>query len=121
MKARHYLAIALALAGLGIGACQSPEPQTATPARVENAALNIAIADVPEPFVLETNQDTALRFTAPGVEGNGLLRIEVGPLSSSPINLVEEVKVKRLAAMGVEREDIHQLLADRTEARATKN
>ena len=97
MKTRRHLAIASALACLGIGACQSPEPQTATPVRVENAALNIAIADVPEPFVLETNQDTTLRFTAPGVEGNGLLRIEVGPLSSSPINLVEEVKARRTA------------------------
>jgi hypothetical protein len=97
VKAHHYLAIALALACIGIGACQSPEPQTATPVRVENAALNIAIADVPEPFVLETNQDAALRFTAAGVEGNGQLRIEVGPLSSSPINLVEEVKARRTA------------------------
>jgi hypothetical protein len=97
VKAHHYLAIALALACIGIGACQSPEPQTATPVRVENAALNIAIADVPEPFVLETNQDAALRFAAAGVEGNGQLRIEVGPLSSSPINLVEEVKARRTA------------------------
>ena len=97
MKARPYLSIALVLACLGIGACQSPEPQTATPVRVENAALNIAIANVPEAFVLETNQDTTLRFTAAGVEGDGLLRIEVGPLSSSPINLVEEVKARRTA------------------------
>ncbi|MGB3561631.1 MAG: hypothetical protein WBH85_01585 [Thermoanaerobaculia bacterium] len=97
MKTRHYASVALALAGFIFGACQAPEPQTATPVRVENAALNIAIAGVPEPFVLETNQDTALRFTTPGVEGDGQLRIEVGPLSSSPINLVEEVKARRTA------------------------
>ena len=95
MKTRPHLYIALALACLGIGACQSPEPQVATPVRVENTTLNIAIADVPEPFVLDTNQDTALLFTAPGVEGGGLLRIEVGPLSSAAINLVEEVKARR--------------------------
>ena len=95
MKTRRHLAIASALACLGIGACQSPEPQVATPVRVENTALNIAIADVPEPFVLDTNQDTALLFTTPGVEGGGLLRIEVGPLSSAAINLVEEVKSRR--------------------------
>ncbi|MEE9563119.1 MAG: hypothetical protein V3W50_08625 [Thermoanaerobaculia bacterium] len=97
MKARHYLAIALALACLVIGACQSPEPQTATSARVENAALNIAITDLPESFVLETNQDTTLRFTTAGGEDDGLLWFEVGPLSSSPINLVEEVKARRTA------------------------
>jgi hypothetical protein len=97
VKTRPHLFIVLALACLGIGACQSPEPQVATPVRVENAALNIAIADVPEPFVLDTNQDTTLRFTTPGVEGDGLLRIEVGPLSSAAINLVEEVKARRTA------------------------
>jgi hypothetical protein len=86
----------LALACLGIGACQSPEPQFATPAvRVENPTLNIAIADVPEPFILETNQDTTLRFTTAGGEADGLLRFDVGPLSSSPINLVEEVKARK--------------------------
>lgn len=97
VKTRHYLFVALALAGLGIGACQSPESEVATPARVENPALNIAIADVPAPFVLDSNQDTVLRFTTGAGEADGLLRFEVGPLSSSPINLVEEVKARRTA------------------------
>ena len=33
----------------------------------------------------------------------------------------EEVKVKRLGAMGIARADIDQLIADRTSARAEKN
>lgn len=98
MKPNHHLALALVLAGLGIGACQSPEPRAPTPPnRVENPTLNIAVADVPEPFVLETNQDTVLRFTTAGGEADGLLTFDVGPLSSSPINLVEEVKARRTA------------------------
>ena len=98
MKPSRHLALTLALAGLGIGACQSPEPQVSTPpTRVENATLNIAIADVPGPFVVETNQDTVLRFTTVGGEADGLLTFDVGPLSSSPINLVEEVKARRTA------------------------
>jgi hypothetical protein len=95
VKAHHYLFVALALVCLGIGACSSPEPQRAVPERVENAALNLAIAEVPEPFVLATNKGTTLSFTTPSVEGDGRLRIEVGPLSSEAINLVEEVKSRK--------------------------
>ena len=98
MKTRRQLALALALTCVGIGACRSPEPRAPTaPVRVENTALNLAIADVPEPFVLKANQDTVLHFTTAGGQIDGLLTFDVGPLSSSPINLVEEVKARRTA------------------------
>lgn len=95
MKARAHQAIILALCCFVIGACRSPEPTVAAPERVENAALGIAIADLPEPFVLETNQGSTLRFTTPGGERDGLLWLEVGPPAGGAINLVEEVKARK--------------------------
>ena len=73
-------------------ACRAPEPTPTGPARVENPDLGIAIAALPEPFEVVANQGAELRLTAPGANGDGSLKIEVGPDESAAINLPAEAK-----------------------------
>ncbi|MCO4746452.1 MAG: cysteine--tRNA ligase [Proteobacteria bacterium] len=58
---------------------------------------------------------------APALAGFKLLGPSLGLLDQACDDFLEEVKVKRLGAMGVERSDIEALLADRATARSTKD
>lgn len=73
-------------------ACQTPEPVTAGPQRIENPDLGIAIAALPEAFEVEVDQGSDLRLTAPGPNGAGSVEIGVGPEGASAINLPAEAK-----------------------------
>ena len=94
MKAKTFYLIAAMVVLAWTAACGSRQPTSAQLVRVENPRLGIAVADVPKPFELETNQGSTLRFASPG---SGVLWFEVGPEMTVGINLVEEVKKRKAA------------------------
>ena len=71
--------IPIALALLATAACQAPSEDTSISSlnRVENPALELAIADLPAPFVLAENAGTTLRFETTHETG-GTLAVTVG-------------------------------------------
>jgi hypothetical protein len=71
--------IPTALALLATAACQAPTEDTTTASlnRVESPALELAIADLPAPFVLAENAGTTLRFETT-LETGGELVFVVG-------------------------------------------
>lgn len=76
-------------------ACGRETPIAGGPGgRVENPALGIALAAVPQPFEVEANQGETLRLTAPGPNGPGVLEFAVGPVETA-VNLVEAVKARK--------------------------
>jgi cysteinyl-tRNA synthetase len=58
---------------------------------------------------------------AAALAGFALLETSMGLMAMSTSSVLEEVKAKRLAAMGLERNEIEQLLTERTAARAAKD
>ncbi|TNE85776.1 MAG: cysteine--tRNA ligase [Deltaproteobacteria bacterium] len=58
---------------------------------------------------------------APALKGFQQLTSSMGLLGMSTQAFLDEVKAKRLQALGVERSEIEQLLVDRTQARADKD
>ncbi len=58
---------------------------------------------------------------APALAAFELVRSAIGLFAMSPRDFHEEVKDKRLKAMGIERGDIDQLIADRATARTSKD
>ena len=84
--------ILLLLATLTGAACRSPEPSPEAPPRVENPELGLAIAALPSPFEVESNQGSELRLTAPGPNGAGSMVIEVEAAGPTAINLPEAAK-----------------------------
>lgn len=66
--------IQIALALLALTACQTPagDPDASATAPLENPALELAIADLPAPFVLAENSGTTLRFETTHESGGSL-------------------------------------------------
>jgi cysteinyl-tRNA synthetase len=58
---------------------------------------------------------------APALAAFELVRESIGLFAMTSEDFQEEVKVKRLGAMGVSREDIDALIAERSQARSDKN
>jgi cysteinyl-tRNA synthetase len=58
---------------------------------------------------------------APALEGLKLLSDAFGFLASDPADFQEEVKIKRLSAMGMDRSEIEALLEERLQARQAKD
>ena len=87
--------IALAL----LAACQSssppPEVEDLGPIRIENAALGLAIADLPSIFALSTNSGDSLELQRTGEEIEGALWIELETVTDDSVNLVEIVNGQR--------------------------
>jgi len=81
---------ATALALLSLTACQTsgPSEEATISTRVENAALELALASTPEPFVLAENAGPALRFSTTHETG-GELTVGVGTPEYG-LNLVAE-------------------------------
>jgi hypothetical protein len=88
--------VGLALLSLALTGCGSQTAAPAAAARVENSALGLAIAILPEAFEVAENVGESLRLTAPDVAGSNV-EITIGPLHMGGINLVEVVKEKRAA------------------------
>lgn len=84
--------LALAVAG-----CRPAPPPPAPPAaeRVENAALGLAVAALPEAFTVDSNEGETLRLRTDSEEGAGLLTVQVGPELDTSINLLDETKQRR--------------------------
>ncbi len=86
------LTIAVASSIISSSGCKQagpgPEAASAGP-RVENAALGLAIAELPAGFELDTNDGTSLILTAPGPGDPGVLSFEVGPEEQGSVNIVE--------------------------------
>lgn len=74
---------------------RSPEPQTETATRVASPELGIALASLPAPFELVTNQGGSLELRAPGPNGAGTAWFEVGPTEVGGVNLVAQAKGSR--------------------------
>lgn len=83
---------ALLLLLASLAACQKPAPPPAPASvRVENRALGLVVAALPDGFRVEANEGTTLRFSSDGASGAGTLTISVGPAGES-VNVVEEAK-----------------------------
>ncbi len=85
---------ALSMASLLLFVCgcrQTGPAAEPTPAgaRVENATLGLAIAELPSVFEVETNNDGELILTAEGATEPGVVRFEVGPEEQGSVNIVE--------------------------------
>jgi hypothetical protein len=81
-----------------LGACrQEPAPPAAPTAgpRVENAALGLALAEVPAPFEVDDAAGEAITLTIPGSTPPPRLWIEAGPVEDHGINLHEEIGERR--------------------------
>ncbi|MCZ6726651.1 MAG: hypothetical protein O7A98_04775 [Acidobacteria bacterium] len=67
--------ILIALTLLVVAACQAPTKQASVglTTRVESPALELAIADLPAPFVLAENAGTTLRFETTHATGGALV------------------------------------------------
>jgi hypothetical protein len=80
-----------ALAALAL-ACREPAPPPApAPVRVENAALGLAIAGLPEGFAVEANEGATLRLASAGPGGRGTVTLAVEAAARS-VNVIEEAK-----------------------------
>ena len=83
---------------LPLFACGEPAPPPAPEAeRVENPALGLAIAALPEPFEVVNASGDTIELTAPGANGPGTAVLSVGEPSNSGINLVEATKARQAA------------------------
>ncbi len=73
-----------------LGCKQSGSAVEPTPpgARVENATLGLAIAELPSDFEVDTNNDGDLILTAEGATGPGVVRFEIGPEEQGSVNIV---------------------------------
>ncbi|MDH3402810.1 MAG: hypothetical protein OES32_08045 [Acidobacteriota bacterium] len=93
MKAAAPVAAALAL--LLAAACREAADEAPPPARVENAALELAVARLPEPFLVAENAGSTLRFTTTHETG-GTVEVTVGEPEYG-LNLVAKVQKRRAA------------------------
>jgi hypothetical protein len=91
-----YLALTLLLlAGAAWTGCSESKPEPESAPRVENSSLDIAIAAVPAPFVVGTNEGSVLELRAPGQAAEARLFFETTGEMSSGINLVAEAEGMR--------------------------
>ncbi len=79
----------------GIGCSSSSEPEPAPAQRVENSSLEIAIAALPEFFVVAANEGPRLELRAPGETGEATLFFETTAELAGGINLVAEAEGMR--------------------------
>ena len=99
MKDPARLLAAIALIAV-LAACQKSAPEPAhEPVRIENAALGLAIAALPEPFVVVINQGESFDLSAAVEDAGGELSegrasIQVGPTEHA-VNLVEAAKAAK--------------------------
>lgn len=84
-------AILVPIAITAIG-CAEPPPEPAPVQRIENHELGIAIANVPSPFVIDSNEGAVLELRAPGDLSEGVLFFETTDEMSGGINLVAEAE-----------------------------
>ena len=89
------IAALLLLSGLAWIGCSQSEPVPPPVTRVENSDLGIAIAALPDPFVVGTNEGVVLELLAPGEAGDGTLFFETTAEMSGGINLVAEAEGMR--------------------------
>ncbi len=80
MKRPSLVTVAAIVAVLAAAGCarQESTPVAAGGERIENPAMGLALAHVPEPFVLDANSAERLAFTT-SHETGGLLEFAVGP------------------------------------------
>lgn len=84
--------LALALSFVAVAACQKAAPPPApAPVRIENPALGLVIAALPDGFRLDANEGETLRFASDGTTGAGTLTVSVDR-SSRSVNVIEEAK-----------------------------
>lgn len=59
--------------------------------RLENAALGLAVAELPSEFTVSQNDATGLALAAAG-DGEAVVRFDVGPIEQGSVNIVEAAK-----------------------------
>lgn len=74
---------------------EAPQPAAREPVRVENPQLGIAIADLPDAFDVVSAAGETIELVADGPAGAGRAVIDVGPVQSGGINLIETTKERR--------------------------
>jgi hypothetical protein len=90
---KSYLApLLLLLVGAFSTGCSTSPQETAPAPRVENSGLGIALATVPSPFVVGTNEGSTLKLRAPGETSEGILFFEVAGETRGGINLIAEAE-----------------------------
>jgi len=88
----YFAPLLLLLVGASSTGCSTSPQETAPAPRVENSELGIALAAVPPPFVVSTNDGPALELRAPGETSEGTLFFEVTGETRGGINLIAEAE-----------------------------
>lgn len=78
--------------GIACISCSETQPEPVPAPRIENSELGIAIAALPSPFVVGTNDGPALALRAPAASGEATLYFETTAELSGGINLVAEAE-----------------------------
>jgi hypothetical protein len=102
---RPARAVLAPIAALLLFACSSPPAEETTPtppAPIENAALRLRLATLPEGWRMTAGDGARWAFAAPLGETAGTATIEVATPASPAVNLVEEAKAYGEAAAAAE-------------------
>jgi len=89
---RRGMAVSLLVATLVLIGCGGSNTETeivASGSRVQNAELGLAIAELPEEFEVDKNDETGLILIASGNGNPGLIEIDLGPVEEGSVNIVE--------------------------------
>ena len=81
--------IAAALVLVGCGGSNTGTDIVASGSRVENAELGLAIAELPEGFEVDKNDETGLVLITSGSGDPGVVEIDLGPVEEGSVNIVE--------------------------------
>jgi len=88
---RTWSILASIAIGLAAG-CQSPAPPEPAAQRIENAALGIAVAAVPEGLEVAVNDGERLELVPAGDAATGRIEVSCGAPSLGGVNLVAAVQ-----------------------------
>ena len=89
---RAFLLAGLAAGLVACGPTTEPEPEPVKGERVENAALGMAIAELPAFFKVASNEGTVIELVPVDPQVVGTLRVQESPAESGGINLVAAIE-----------------------------
>jgi hypothetical protein len=92
-RSRRLFLLALVVPLILTVACGKEAPPA--PARVENPALGVAIAALPDEFEVVSADGETIELTADGPSGPGRAVIAAGPYETAGINLVDATKERK--------------------------
>lgn len=88
----RFTVLSVVILGLSFACSKPSAPERSEATRVENAALEIALAALPGPFEVAVNEGAQLELSAIGTEGPGTVIFSVEAETAGGINLVAEAE-----------------------------